>query len=201
MRPTRSAITKLIWGACLIAATAGCGHVAANYPDLSAPKPWLPTEYTSRRGREGKLVWQDPGQVHGFLTLWRDTGERAAAFRKLAANSGSAVHREGAKMYADLSADGIAEITMWVFFGKNVRRPCRKGDFRIHFSDGTTTPDVGVLRLEPRDMEKPYRYTRDGGFTLSSDPVGDREPLFVILFVPAEYLSKEIESVVYTRGE
>ena len=183
----------------ILGSLTGCSHVVGNYPARTAPKSLLPEEYKTPYGSDTDLVWSEPGQVHGFLSLWRDTSERAETFKKLATDSGLEVHREGARMYADLSKAGIAEAVLWVFFGRDVEFRCSQGDFEVQFSDGTTVRDQGVLYVEPRDVEKPYRYTRDGGLILSVEPVGKGEPLRVLLFLSAENLDKKITKVAYMR--
>lgn len=183
----------------ILGCLAGCGHIAGNYPTQTAPKSLLPEEFKTPYGSDTDLVWSEPGRVHGFLSLWRDTSERAETFKKLAADSGLEVHREGARMYADLSEAGIAEAALWVFFGRDVEVRCSQGDFEVQFSDGTTVRDQGILYVEPRDVEKPYRYTRDSGLILSAEPVGKGEPLRVLLFLPAEHLDKKITKVTYRR--
>lgn len=182
-----------------ILAMAGCAHVAGNYPDKRASKSALPDEFKSPQGQETRLAWVVPGKVHGFMNFWRDCSVRADFFREMAAQSNLEVHREGARQFDALSEAGIAEITMFVFFGKNVEVPIRKGDFEITFADGTVVPDEGVLRAEPRDVNKPYRSTREGPTTLSNEPVGDPEKtLGIAIFVPAEHLDKQVASVRFT---
>jgi hypothetical protein len=178
---------------------AGCAPVAGNYPDQRASKSSLPDEFKSPQGTETQLAWVVPGRVHGFVNFWRDTSVRADFFRKIAAQSNLEVHREGARQFDALSEAGIAEITMFAFFGKNVELAVKKGDFEVTFDDGTVVRDVGVLRSEPRDTKKPYRSTRAGPTKLSSEPVGDPEkPLGMAIFVPAEYLDKKVASVRFT---
>lgn len=174
----------------------GCAHVAGNYPDERASKTSLPEEFKSPQGEETRLAWVVPGKVHGFANYWRDTSVRADFFREIAAQSNLDVHREGARQFAALSDKGIAELTMFAFFGKNVEVPIRKGDFEVTFDDGTVVRDVGVLRAEPRDQVKPYRSTREGPTRLSSEPVGDPgKPLGMAIFLPAEHLDKQVASV------
>lgn len=193
-------IHKAILPLFLLSLLAGCGHVAGNYPAQTAPKSLLPDEYKSPSGRKTSLVWVDPGRVHGFLSVWRDTEERAATFRKLYSDSGLEVHKEGAEMFAGLSEQGLAEAHMWVFFEKGIEIPVSKGDFEVQFSDGTTTRDLGIMRFEPRDQAKPYRFTRDGGVMLSDVPVGRGEPLRVLLFLPSDKLDQKIASVTCKPG-
>ena len=177
----------------------GCAHVAGNYPDERASKWTLPDEFKSPQGKETQLAWVVPGKVHGFVNFWRDCSVRADFFRKIAAQSNLEVHREGARKFDALSEAGIAEITMFAFFAKNVEVPIRKGDFEVTFDDGTVVRDVGVLRSEPRDVNKPYRSTREGPTKLSSEPMGDPEkPLGMAIFVPAEHLDKQVVSVRFT---
>lgn len=183
----------------ILLALTGCSHVAGNYPVRSKPKAALPEEFKTPQGMETTLVWEEAGRVHGFLSLWRDTSERAATFKRLAASSGLEAHKKGAQMYADLSEKGIAEAALWVFFAKDAEYRCSTGDFEVQFDDGTFVRDQGVLYVETRDMEKPYRYTRDGGLILSREPVGKGEPLRVLLFLPAENLGKKITKVAYMR--
>lgn len=193
---SRSASTLILIGLLLLA---GCAHVAGNYPDERASKASLPDEFKSPQGTETRLVWDVPGKVHGFMNFWRDCSVRADFFRKIAAQSNLEVHREGARKFDALSEAGIAEITIFAFFGKNVEVPIRKGDFEITFDDGTVVSDVGVLRSEPRDVNKPYRSTREGPTKLSSEPMGDPEkPLGMAIFVPAEHLDKQVVSVRFT---
>lgn len=177
---------------------AGCGHVSGNYP-VREVKPLLPEKFKSPRGQETVLTWVEEGRIHGFLGLWRDTSERAEAFRKLAARSGLDVHKEGAEMFDALSEEGIAEMTLFVFFVRGVSVTCNTGDFQITFTDGTVVQDVGILRYEPRDTAKPYRYTRDGAVKLNSEPVGKDEPLPVVVFVAADHLGKSVESIKYLK--
>ena len=185
----------------LVFVLAGCGHIAANYPVHKTPKSLLPEKFKTPYGGETNLVWLEPDRVHGFLSLWRDTSERAKTFKKLAADSGLEAHREGARMYEKLSEEGIAEAALWVFFAKEVDFRCSKGDFEVQFADGTAVRDQGVLYVEPRDVEKPYRFTRDGGLILSAEPVGKDEPLRVLLFLSAENLDKKIAKVTYMRDD
>ncbi len=177
--------------------TVGCGHVRGNYPTYPKAKTSLPEKFKSPLGHDTKLVWVEEGKLHGFLSLWRDTSERADAFRKLAQQSGLEVHREGAEMFDQLSAEGIAELAMFVFFARGTELICGAGDFEIEFADGVTVHDRGLLRYEPRDTRKPYRYTRDGRVTLSDEPTGAGEPLPVMIFVPAEHLGKSVVAVRY----
>lgn len=191
----RPALSLLV----LFLALTGCAHVAGNYPDSKKPKSALPDEFTSPQGKETDLAWVVPGKVHGFVNFWRDCSVRADFFRKIAAQSNLEVHREGARQFEALSEAGIAEITLFVFFARDVEVSIKKGDFEVTFDDGTVVRDVGVLRSEPRDVEKPYRSTREGPTKLSSEPVGDpKQPLGMAIFVPAEHLDKQVTGVRYT---
>lgn len=200
--PLTSAIYRIILTLSLISliAVAGCGHVAGNYPVQARKQPSLPAEFKSPMGHDTTLIWVEESRIHGFLSFWRDTKEHADTFRRIAAQSGLEVHRQAIKMYDKLSADGIAEMTCFVFFARDVSVTCTTGDFEITFGDGTVVRDVGILRYEPRDVNKPYRYTKDGAVELSSEPVGDKEPLPVIIFVPAEHLGKTVEAVTCSRA-
>ena len=182
---------------CLFVSLIGCGHVDANYPVQSRPKSSLPDEFNTPDGGETLLVWNDPGHVHGFLAKWRDTSERAKVFRSLAANSRLPVHRDAAKMYQDLSDAGIAEASIWAFFAKGVKLPCRTGDIEVEFADGTKIRDEGILYVEIRDAHNPIRYTKDSRITLSRDIVAKGEPVHIIVFLPKEYLNQRIIKVSY----
>jgi len=177
----------------------GCGRVAGNYPDSRVQVSALPDEFKSPRGHDTVLRWNAPGKVHGFLSMFRDTGERAEAFRMLAGQSNLDVHREGAVMFQKMSDEGIAEIVMFVFFARDVAVTCKTGDFEIAFTDGSTVGDLGVLRYEPRDTTKPYRITKEGPVKLSGEPVGKEKPLPVSIFVSAENLGKVVESIRFTK--
>jgi len=172
----------------------GCGHVAANYPGVPGLEP-LPDTFTTPRGDDTRLVWVEPGRVHGFLGYWRDTMERSDIFQDLAEKSGLEAHRDGVEMYRALSEEGIAEMTVFVFLGKGVTREVETGAFEIRFTDGTVIRDVGVLRVEPRDTETPYRWTRRGPITLSEEPFGRKKALPIIVFAPKVHLGLEVESI------
>jgi hypothetical protein len=191
-------ITLLVFlGIYFFSMMAGCGHVDANYPVQSHPKSSLPTEFKTPDGGKTFLIWNEPGRVHGFLSKWRDTSVRADIFRGLLANSRLPVHRDAAKMYDDLSAAGIAEASIWAFFAKGVKLPCRTGDIEVEFADGTRVRDEGVLYVEIRDSHTPYRYSRESRITLSRDIVAKGEPVRIIVFLPKEYLNQRIIGVTY----
>ena len=174
---------------------AGCAPVRGNYPTYPEADNSLSEKFKSPLGHDTRLVWVEEGELHGFLSLWRDTSERAEAFRKLAQQSGLEVHREGAEMFDKMSKQGLAELAMFVFFTKGTKLSCGTGDFEIEFDDGTKVRDSGILRYEPRDTTKPYRYSRDNKVTLSDEPVGAGEPLPVMIFVAKEHLGKRVVSV------
>ncbi len=190
-------ILLVFLGSQFFSTLAGCGHVDANYPVKSQPKSSLPSEFKTPDGGTTLLVWNDPGRVHGFLSKWRDTSVRADIFRGLLANSRLPVHRDAAKMYDDLSAAGIAEASIWAFFAKGVKLPCRTGDIEVEFADGTKVRDEGVLYVEIRDAHTPYRYSRESRITLSRDIVAKGEPVRIIVFLPKEHLNQRIIGVTY----
>jgi len=197
MRPLFRTMAPLLSGIFLLGLLAGCGHVAANYPVPKMPKPDLPTEFTTPYGGKTHLVWNEPERVHGFLSKWRDTSERAKIFWDLAATSGLPVHKEAAKMYEALSAEGIAEASIWAFIAKGVEFPCRTGDLEVEFDDGTKIRDKGILYVEIRDHHSPYRYSKESRIKLSRDIVSKGEPLRMIIFLPKKHLGQRITGMTY----
>ena len=179
----------------------GCGHVAGNYPQARITSRALPTEFTTPRDQQARLVWQDPDRVHGFVSWWRDCGRHADIFRDLAGQSRLPVHRDAVKMYDDLSAEGLGEAMVWAFFARGVELPCRTGSFEVEFDDGTRVRDEGVLYVEKKDMHRPYRWTRQGPLKLSAKLVGKGEPLPMILFLPKKQLGRKIVKVEYLAGQ
>ena len=197
MRPLCKTLSSIILAICCFGLITGCGHVSANYPKETLSQSALPREFRTPEDTKTVLVWNEPDRVHGFLGKWRDTSERAAELWSQAANSGLPVHKEAAKMYDDLSADGLAEASLWTFFAKGVKLPCGTGDFEVKFADGTKVLDEGVLYVEVMDPHNPYRFSRDDRLVLSRDIVGTDNPLRMILFLPKEYLDQRIIGVSY----
>jgi len=187
----------MAFGICLLFPITGCGHVSYNFPVHTQSKSVLPEEFKAANGQNTTLVWFEKGRVHGFLSKWRDTSDRARSFWDRVATSGAPVIVETAITFDKLAEQGLAEATIMVFLAKDIVLPCNTGIFEVEFDDGTQVRDNGVLYVERRDAHDPYHFSENGKLFLKREIGGKENPIQMILLLPNKFLNRQIVKVTY----
>ncbi len=175
----------------------GCTNVSANFPPQSAPSPYIPEEHIDWNGRSSPVVWEEPGELRGFLDLVQDFEERAAAFAQLAENTNSSVNHREAEEFAELADEDLAMAYVSVYFARGVERKLNTGDFTLAFADGGRIRDQGVIIGNPDNPRSRFRSTRDGVIILSGAAVDRGEFAFMWVLFDEAHLREELVTIEF----
>ena len=182
---------------CLVA-TAGCGHVAANYPVIHAdtPKP-LPQKFESR-GEARRLVWREDGRLHGFYFNTKPAADTVEMLEGLAEQGvGRAVM--DLPLIRPAAKEGLARVTLQVFVTRGYSREIRRGDLLVRFSDGSEAQDEGSILVPVIGTGEPAKSTRYGAVTLDGAGDEDMKGRSMIVFVPGGMSDLAVESVGFSE--
>lgn len=185
---------------CCLLAFLGCGPVPANYPPEArdpAAKP-LPEEY--RRGKyEGRLVWREPGRVHGFLILWEDTADMILRLSRW--NTGQ--NRQAAadlRRFRRYDQRGFCYATLVIFVAEDLERLVGDGDLRVEFTDGTSVRSQELLLYPAEGTTDPIQATTASDLLIRGEDDRYQQGRTFYIFVPRSEVQKTVASVSYLPG-
>ena len=132
----------------------GCGHVAANYPAkavaASAVVQEVPTHVDGRNA-----VYVDD-RVSVFYNQWADPISAREKFIALTMDGDQkakeAISNKGRHSLKSVIDEELAFVITYVFFGEQGSMSFSEGTYLIHFEDGSSALDHGVVvNMDPRD--------------------------------------------------
>lgn len=178
---------------------AGCGHVEANYPQtkVKAPKS-LPESY-QYKGEGKPLIWQEDGAVRGFLSRWEKSSEMVERMRHYASMGNSRAAAD-ARLFESPAAKGYNYAIVKLFVARDVERIIRKGDFRLHFLDGTTAEDQGAYLYQVPGKSPRPDSSFSGTIELAGKQDKEMKGRTLYIFSPRETQEKTLTKIEWIEG-
>lgn len=175
----------------------GCGRVAGNYPEPETPAPpSLPDHY--RHGNiKTKLLWDEPGQVHGFLVLWESAETTTERLHGFALKGYPQAAADEARFQRMADAD-YACAAVWVFVAPGFHRGIWPEEVHLEFDDGSSSRAQELFLYNPPRTNDPVQSTVDGTITLDAKADPDEAGRYLYIFTTAETLEHEIVAITCT---
>ena len=197
IRPPHRAILRAILPlALLLCLATGCSHVTGNYPRIALYREQILPDFHVHDEQLARLVWREPGAVHGFLVDERRAQSMADRLEIKGLYGDQRAARD-AKLFRVMALARLAYAQLQVYTVLPVNLQLATGDMRIVFLDGQTIADRGVILFPPGDDRSSADATTSGIVWLcGADDVGmDGRAMYV--FFPVEHLRETVLAMDY----